>query len=284
MRILALETTGRYGSAAVITGGDDRFVLSCRSSHSEMNHLLDIISLIDGALTDAGLGIEEIDAVAASIGPGSFTGIRIGVSTARALSQSLGIKCIPVRTLRALAERDALNLRTKRVAAGLSLGIQPFEFAPHYICTAINARRDQIYAALWYLDGDGILTEILSQKQYMIENLLEMIAANITNNGGAKLVFYGDGVDAYEDKIKGFLDGNPGIDYRFASEESRYQCADAVANVALSYIESGKDTIRYADLLPDYMRKTEAEMRLEEGTLSRKCTETMTMTEEKGKI
>ena len=96
INILALETTGKYGSAAVIREDGRVF---CASSETEMNHLKDIITISDEAVRMAGIGKKDLTHVAASVGPGSFTGIRIGVTTARTLGQMLGIPCVSVSSL-----------------------------------------------------------------------------------------------------------------------------------------------------------------------------------------
>ena len=111
MKVLAIETTGKYGSASVID--DDGRVFSASSSE-EMNHLRGMITLIDEAVREAGITKDELTHVAASVGPGSFTGIRIGVTTARIMSQMLGVPCIAVSTLEAMAVR-ALD---KAISAG----------------------------------------------------------------------------------------------------------------------------------------------------------------------
>lgn len=128
INILALETTGKYGSAAVIK--EDGSVY-CASSETEMNHLKDIITISDEAVKAAGITKKELTHVAASAGPGSFTGIRIGVTTARTLGQMLGIPCIAVSSLEAMARR----VLSEAIAAGAL-----------YVVPVINARRHQTYA------------------------------------------------------------------------------------------------------------------------------------------
>jgi tRNA threonylcarbamoyl adenosine modification protein YeaZ len=100
MYILTLETTGKYGSAAVI---DERGNVFSATSGDVMNHLQDIITLTESCLEKAGITAAQLTHVAASVGPGSFTGIRIGVTTARTLGQVLKIPCIAVSTLKAMA-------------------------------------------------------------------------------------------------------------------------------------------------------------------------------------
>jgi tRNA threonylcarbamoyladenosine biosynthesis protein TsaB len=98
MKILAIETTGPIASVALADGENGESPLERRSGE-EMNHLRNLPGLIDGLLKDSQLSMSDIDRVAASIGPGSFTGIRIGISFARALAQVKSIKTIGVPTL-----------------------------------------------------------------------------------------------------------------------------------------------------------------------------------------
>ena len=225
MYILSIETTGKYGSAALIDG-DGR--ISSKSSHEEMNHLKDIMLLADEGLKTEGIGTNSIDAVAASIGPGSFTGIRIGVSSARGIAEMLNIPCISISSLEGMA-----------ALADAHVGEEVRFFAP-----IINARRGQLYGALF--ERDEFLEEI-----------------DKIDSEEKQIIFVGDGIDAYEDKIR-----EAGL-YRLADEEWRYQDASSVAELALQKYNSN-NTITYDYLLPNYMRKSEAEMRLESGTLSSK--------------
>ena len=247
MKILALETTGRYGSAAVI---DDDGRIFCASSAEEMNHLRGMISLIDEAVKKAGIRKEDLTHVAASAGPGSFTGIRIGVVTARTMAQMLGLPCISVSSIEALAQ-GSLRRAAEEGAA--------------YIVPVINARRHQTYAAVYSAAQDSqTLIPALEEKQYMIEDLLEKLKKIQAGRSGASAYFTGDGIDAYGGIIEEML---PAVSYLFAEEDVRYQSAESVAEIALEKARAG-ETVSYDDLLPEYMRLAEAEQRLKAGTLS----------------
>ena len=251
MKVLAIETTGKYGSASVID--EDGRVFSASSSE-EMNHLRGMITLIDEAVREAGITKAELTHVAASVGPGSFTGIRIGVTTARIMSQMLGIPCIAVSTLGAMAVR-ALD---KAVSAGAL-----------YVVPVINARRHQTYAgvyeAVFTTDGEEkSAVPVMEEKQYMIEELLEELRARMAEYSGSVAFFTGDGIDAYSDIIKSTMrEGS----YVFADEDIRYQHAESVARIALRKAAAG-ETLTYNSLMPEYMRLAEAEQRLKAGTLS----------------
>ena len=256
INILAIETTGRFGSAAVIREDGSLF---CASSETEMNHLKDIICISDEAMRQADISTHDLTHIAASAGPGSFTGIRIGVTTARTMAQMLGIPCISVSSLEAMGHR-VLN---RAVSDGAV-----------YVVSAINARRHQTYAGAWKAvsspdSQSRSLSEVLPEKQYMIEDLLAEMTS-LASASGVAVFFTGDGIDAYEDIIrdafaqKGISDllmlADPGI---------RYQNADTVAEIALGKAFAG-NTLTYDELLPEYMRLSEAEQRLREGTLSDK--------------
>ena len=244
MKILAIETTGKYGSVSVIN--EEGQVWSAES-REEMNHLRGIISLIDEALASAGISKGELTHIAASIGPGSFTGIRIGVTTARTMAQVLGIPCIAVSSIKALAE------------GALSAAISSDAL---YVVPIINARRHQTYGAIYEAEFTSdyehqTLCEVSEEKQYMIEELLEKI-------GDKTAFFTGDGIDAYRDIIEDTL---PEGTYFFADEDIRYQSSVYVAKIALGKAKRG-ETLTYEELLPEYMRLAEAEQRLRAGTLS----------------
>ena len=244
MKILAIETTGKYGSAAVI---DEEGRIWSAESREEMNHLRGIISLIDEALGSAGITKNDLTHIAASIGPGSFTGIRIGVTTARTMAQMLGVPCIAVSSIEALAEGS--------LSAAISANAL-------YVVPIINARRHQTYGAIYEAEFTSdyehqALNLISEEKQYMIEELLVKL-------GGNESYFTGDGIDAYKDIIESAL---PEGTYKFAGEDMRYQSAESVAVIALKKAKIG-DTLTYDKLMPEYMRLAEAEQRLRAGTLS----------------
>ncbi len=251
MKILAIETTGKYGSASVI---DETGLIYSAASSEEMNHLRGMITLIDAALRAAGITKNELTHVAASVGPGSFTGIRIGVTTARIMSQMLNVPCIAVSTLEAMAT-GALD---KAISSGAL-----------YVVPVINARRHQTYAGVY----EAVFTSdyehqsavpVMEEKQYMIEDLLEELKCKTAEYSGAAAFFTGDGIDAYGDIIKSTMSEGS---YLFADEELRYQHAESVAKIALRKAVRG-ETLSYNELMPEYMRLAEAEQRLRAGTLS----------------
>ena len=251
MNILAIETTGKYGSASVINETGEVF---SAVSTEEMNHLKGMMILIDEAIREAGIDKSELTHIAASVGPGSFTGIRIGVVTARVMAQMLDVPCVAVSSLEAMGERV--------LDAAVSAGAL-------YVVPVINARRHQTYAGVWEAEFTSdyeqkTLCAVIEEKQYMIEELLDLLKEKAACYDGATCFFTGDGIDAYEDIIKDAMSEGS---YVFAGEELRYQHAESVARIALKKAKAGK-VLGYNELMPEYMRLAEAEQRLKAGTLS----------------
>ena len=140
MYVLGIETTGAFASAALIE--DDR-VLGYVKGTDRFSHLQNLMPQIESIVRESGVALKDIDVIAVSCGPGSFTGIRIGVSSARALSQVLGTPCVTVSSLEALA----MNAVSEAGEAG--------QVAENVlVCPMLDARRSQVYAGGYSLD-DG---------------------------------------------------------------------------------------------------------------------------------
>ena len=237
MYILAIETTGPYASVALMDAKAK--IVASLTSKEEMNHLKELMPMVDELLAKAKVDKSELTAIAASVGPGSYTGIRIGVSTARALAQSLDIPCVPVKTLNAFIYQEK--------ASGI-------------ICPIINARRGQVYGAL-FDRGEYNCRTLLAPGPYMLEDVLKAIE----EKAFGKVTFYGDGIDAYEEEIKKAIKADR---REFADKKIRYQSAESVAQDAFMKV-LWKKTVKYDELEPEYMRETEAEQKLKDGTLEK---------------
>ena len=259
MFILAIETTGPYGSVALLDEKGN--VLGYEVSHGTMSHLKDLIPMVDTVLKKCGVSKNEIDLLAPSVGPGSFTGIRIGVSTARALCQALGIKAVPVPALEAFCFKET----ALREAAQNSCG-QAAEAAcgKTAVCAIINARRGQVY---------GMIDGFMEPGPYMLTDVLHVYKEEMEPLG-YKILFFGDGIDAYEKDIVEAL-GTSGSEqepcFEFAPKEDRYQDAVSVGRWAVERLRQcgciDGCIVDFELLLPNYMRRAEAEQKLESGEL-----------------
>lgn len=255
MYILGFETTGPICSVALLDLDDPSFVC-LREEKEPMGHLKHLAAYAEELMREYGIQMREIAAVASSIGPGSFTGIRIGVTTARAVAQALGIPCVAVPTL------DAFRCKS---------------LDSNIIVPIINARRGQVYGAIFSgVDGKE---DILPPGPYMLVDVLDKLKAYLdsdTDNSSEErktleVSFYGDGIDAYWDLLTEFkneIESKSAHRIIFVEESERYQSADMVVRYALDKYKN-KEVVNFDALLPDYMRKAEAEQKLEDGTLKK---------------
>lgn len=225
MYILTLETTGPRGSVALT---DETGKTIEEMSLEPMSHLRLLVPMAEILLDRAGVSRGALSAIAASVGPGSFTGIRIGVTTARMMAQALGIPCLALPSLEVF---------------------RPYCQPGRTVAVIFNARRGQVYGAVFGPAGEPLLTP----GPYMLEDVLA-----VTETCG-RVVFYGDGVDAYGERLTG---------YALAPKEERYQRASLGAALALEKWQAG-ETLEPEQLLPLYMRASEAEQKLASGELAR---------------
>lgn len=247
MNILAIETTGAEASVAVINEKGEVFM---EASDQKLNHLQNLMPMTDILLKKCGMSIDDVDYIAVSEGPGSFTGIRIGVSSARALAQALGLETISVPTLKSFLYN-----------------------VPEYrgvICPIFDARRSQVYGGAYQWTGGGEDREVVPGAAYGLNELLEKLELAckglLTESGSPlEITFFGDGVAPYKEQILKWQDSslNTNIRVLFAEDDVKLQKASSVAKLALKNFRAGKVKSLY-DLKPVYMRKAEAERKLEE--------------------
>ena len=162
-------------------------------------------------------------------------------------------------------------------------------------CPIFDARRSQVYGGAYAWTADNIL-EVVEGKAYMLSELLDKIAQAVKIKAGTKtgekakdnynkIILFGDGVDKYGTDVEKWaqeaFDAQIGITVEFAVKEKRYQQAKSVAKLAKELYKE-KQTCQYNDLKPNYMRKAEAERKLEEAKAAGK-TETDTSGEVKSR-
>ena len=224
MFILGIETTGKVGSVAII---DENGKTVNRVTTDSMSHLRELVPMIKELVDELGISLNELDAIAVSVGPGSFTGIRIGLATAKTLAQTLGKKCISVNSLEIFEEKADSDNK---------------------VAVIYNARRGQVYGAIYGNDG----SEILPPGPYMLDEVLE--AAEVYDD----IKWYGDGVIAYADRLSGM---------NIAEVDEMNQSADMVCRYASLKLEDG-ELLDFDQLEPEYMRLPEAEQKLKDGRLA----------------
>ena len=242
MNILAIETTGAEASVAIINEKGEVFM---EASDQKLNHLQNLMPMVDILLSKCGLTIDDMNYIAVSEGPGSFTGIRIGVSSARALAQALGLQTISVPTLKSFL-----------------YNVPDYEGT---VCPIFDARRSQVYGGA-YQWIDGKASEVVPGAAYDLNELLTLLEQVIKQTSTEKeITFFGDGIIPYREMIASWQDAslNDNIRVLFAEDDIKLQKASSVARLALEIYREGGMKSLY-DLKPVYMRKAEAERKLEE--------------------
>jgi len=221
MNILAIETTGSAGSVALVSS--DR-VIAEFSINNKLTHSQTLMLMIDQMLTSATFDKADIDIIAASEGPGSFTGLRIGAAAAKGLAFGLGLKIVPVSTLDALA----YNVFTWE---GITAPI-------------MDARRDQVYTALYNCSGGKITRE----SDYLACGIDEII--DMAHKAGKKVIFLGDGAIVHREKI--VANG-----FSIAGNTLLLQRAASVGAIALEIAD--KVAVDANKFEPFYIRPSQAE-------------------------
>ena len=219
MSILAIDTSGDRASAAV-TGKDGR--ICEKMNDDQLDHLKSLIQLVSSVMAEGGVEKEDLEYIAVSAGPGSFTGIRIGMATARTLAQVSGLKVVPVMTLDAYKYND---LETE---------------GEYVLCPMIDARRDQAYYAVY---KKGVQTEEIYKPD--CQNIKNIICQLEVFN--KKVIFTGDCFYAHKDYIVSQLGENA----LFADEVFCVNNAVSVGYIAEKmYLHKNKRGIS-----PDYVLK-----------------------------
>lgn len=225
MKVLAIDTSTSYLSVAI---RNEDGLITEDSLPFPMKHSSSLMPLIANCLKRAKLPIEAIDGFAVSLGPGSFTGLRVGVATMKGLAFATRKPIVGVPTLDVLAENIAETT--------------------YHICPLLDAKRHQVYTSFYKYRGKKLrrLTDYLV---IGIDDLLKKVRA--------KTIFLGDGLLDYRDVIR-----KKKRDLTiFAPRELWFPKASIVARYGLERLKAGR-VDRAHDITPFYLRPPEAEEKL----------------------
>ncbi|VFQ46672.1 tRNA (adenosine(37)-N6)-threonylcarbamoyltransferase complex dimerization subunit type 1 TsaB [Desulfoluna butyratoxydans] len=226
MRLLAVDTS-TLSCGVAVTDGEG--LLSESLFTSRQTHSRHLLGMVDETLSRSGLALGDLDGFAVTVGPGSFTGLRIGMSVVKGLAEVAGKPVVGVSTLEALAR-------------GAALAGKP-------IASMIDARKGEVYAALYRPDGTGGVTEVSSPEAVRPEDFSERLAGEV--------LCIGTGASAYGDFFRNALKEK--VFFAPEYDTIRPSVVAALALEALGRGE-GKDA---AALTPLYLRKSDAEIALE---------------------
>ncbi len=228
MKILGVESSATSMSVAVLVDGK---IVSEDFSNTGLTHSQTLLPAVESALKKAELSINDIDFFAVSNGPGSFTGVRIGVSAVKGLCFNESKKCIGISTLEAIAK--------------------PLENTGVLAVSVMDARCMQVYTAQFDC-GNG-LERLTPDEAISIEELTERL-----KEYNKKIVLIGDGAVLCYNKMKDVLNN-----ISLAGANVRYQKASSVALIA--YENALRDEASLIDssyLVPEYLRLSQAEREL----------------------
>lgn len=221
MKIMAFESSAKAASVAVLSEGNligENFTASART-HSET-----LLPMAEALLASLKLQVSDIDAFAVSAGPGSFTGLRIGIATIKGMMAAMGQTCAPVSTLEAMAYN--------------------FDEVEGVLCAVMDARVGQVYNALFYVK-EGQIIRLCGDRALKIEELEEELLRR-----GEPVTLCGDGAALCQNKMTK-------ISAKIASPLTCMQRASGVARLAATL--PSENFVTGSELAPVYLRLPQAE-------------------------
>ena len=230
MKILSVECSASPVSCAIVENGrvKGRYYLNMNMTHSQT-----LMPMTENVLNHAQLTINDIDGLCISNGPGSFTGVRIGISAIKGLAAPKNLPCVAVSTLRAMAHNYC--------------GVDCI------VCAVMDARCNQVYNALFEIKN-GEINRLCDDRALLCEELAVEIK-NLSQNHDKCVIIVGDGTDIFYPFVETYKN------VRKSAPQNRFQNAVGVGLVAFDSFQKG-ETIEASALLPFYLRLPQAEREL----------------------
>lgn len=229
MKVLAIDTSSVVATCAVL---DEEKLLGEYTLNQDMTHSERLIPMIKTLMDSLKLKPEDIDLFAGSVGPGSFTGLRIGLATIKGLAHVVDKSVIGISTLEALA----FNV--------------PFD---GIVIPTMDARRDRVYTGIYRWEN-GKLLNIMEPTILNIDELLDIVDSKYE-----KVLFNGDGTLVFKDRIDEKLKDKA----LYAPISLNMAKASSIGELALLKWEEGSQE-NYFNLSPDYLRESQAQRQLNE--------------------
>lgn len=228
MKILSIECSASPASCAII---DDGKIKASSFINTKLTHSQTLMQMIINTLDNSATNLNDIDRIAVAVGPGSFTGLRIGISAVKGLASPNNIPCVPVSTLDGMAEqfcdRDCV------------------------VCAVMDARCNQFYNALFEIKNGEI--KRLSEDRALMADELKAEILNISND--ARIIICGDGADLFYKNVSELKN------ITLAPEHLKFQSAVGIGLYA--HKNSDKTNVIMPEkLLPKYLRLPQAEREL----------------------
>ena len=236
MKTLAIDTSSKVCTVSILDNDD---VLINLYNDDEKTHSVKLMPMIDEAFRKTNLNLYDMNLLACCIGPGSFTGVRIGIATIKAFSDTTNIPVVGVSSLEGLA------YNVKDTCSSSSL-----------VCSIIDAKNNNVYCGMYnFKDGTciqlSIFAEDINKTIYNIKNIMK-------NSQFENIFFVGDGSIVYIDLLKSSFSNSS-----FALEKDNFQNSISIAKAGIAKYNKGE----YGDssaISPIYLKKSQAERALEE--------------------
>lgn len=228
MKILAIDTSGTNCSIAII---DNDKIISEFNLNTGTTHSQNLVPMLEQIQKFTNIELKDIDIIACCTGPGSFTGIRIGIATVKGLALSLNKPVIGVSSLESLA-----------------YNVTNFDGT---ICSIIDAKNENVYAGIY-----SSTPSLVANNDYISDSINVLIEKLKTISG--KIIFVGDGSFIHMQKLKEAFGDNA----LFVPKHLNIQLASSLARAAIVYAKDNK-YITYDELTPLYLKKSQAERMLD---------------------
>jgi len=227
MKILAVDTATKSCSVAIV---DKELLLAEMTVVNEQTHTKHLLEMISLVIKHSGLNLSDLNGFAVTRGPGSFTGLRIGISSVKGFAAAQGTPIAGVSSLDALARQVS--------------------FSPHLICSLIDARRDEVYSSKYRYKDGNLKKEGKEQAVSPIDVLGEI---------DEPCIFVGSGAVQYRNVINDKL----GEYAYFAQAYENTIRASTIARLSMDRFEID-DTDDVETFVPNYIRKSNAQLKLQE--------------------
>lgn len=227
MNILAVDTSATSASVCI---AQENKIIGEFSINTALTHSQTLIPMVEQLTKNTGISLDCIDAVAVNAGPGSFTGVRIGVSAIKGIAFARDLPCISVSTLESMAYNMLYN--------------------DCVVCAVMDARCSQVYNAMFRVSGNTV-TRLTDDRALSLSDLKQDL-----QNYNEKIVLVGDGAvicsEFFENSLENVV---------LASMNNRIQTASSVACVAFERLKTN-ETITASELMPVYLRLPQAQREL----------------------
>ena len=227
MKILAIDSSAKAASVALVENESllGEFFVNVGLTHSQT-----LMPMVEALLTNVNTKVAAVDVFAVAAGPGSFTGLRIGIAALKGMALVNDTPCLAVSTLQAMA----YNFIGEEVL----------------VCAVMDARCNQVYNALFEVSETKV-TRLVQDRTISIDELYEEL-----KKLNRKVLLVGDGAFLCYNK------NDCNLDIQLAPENKRFQRASSVAFAAVDALASGQAPINSEDLIPKYLRIPQAEREL----------------------